>query len=122
VSLTSIPAIILVSADVRTPNDWEIGNVSVQPAVYISVFEMIMNLLMFCALAEGVVITFWRRLLHGTTVSAAFQVMDSQCSLSLIADMHYVYDSSSFWPAVRCVCRLQLNAVASGQYTDSKFR
>ena len=48
---------------------WKIGGDSVQPQVYISVLEMVMVLLTFCALTEGICITFWRRLLNGAAVS-----------------------------------------------------
>ncbi|KAF1939693.1 hypothetical protein EJ02DRAFT_381248 [Clathrospora elynae] len=97
VILTAGSAVVLFSADGRTPQDWKIGSDSVQPQVYISVFEMIMNLLTVAALSEGVVITFWRRLLHRTTV----------------ADMHDLYDSSFLWSALRRVSRLQFNMVGT---------
>lgn len=72
VTLTAASAIILFSADGTTVDEWRVGSGSVQPAVYVSVFEMVMNLLVFCGLAEGVVVAFWRRLLCGSTVSLLF--------------------------------------------------
>lgn len=74
-TLTAASAIILFSADGTTVDEWAIGGGSVQPAVYVSVFEMGMNLLVLCGFAEGVVVAFWRRVLNGSTVSVYFTLI-----------------------------------------------
>ncbi|KAH7386019.1 hypothetical protein BKA66DRAFT_67582 [Pyrenochaeta sp. MPI-SDFR-AT-0127] len=93
---TTGSAIIIVFSNGTRPDEWKIGNDPVQPQVYISVFEMIMNLLMFYALAEGIVIAWWRRLLHGTS----------------LADVYDIHESSYLWSAVRRMARLQFNSVS----------
>lgn len=70
VLLTVGSAVIILFSNGTSPDEWKIGRDPVQPQVYVSVFEMIMNLLMFCALTEGVVIAWWRKMLLGTVVSA----------------------------------------------------
>ncbi|CAO2651903.1 Nn.00g001860.m01.CDS01 [Neocucurbitaria sp. VM-36] len=95
VLLTTGSAIILFTSNGTSPEDWNIGSDSVQPQVYVSVFEMMITLLIFYALAEGLAITFWRQLLRSI----------------VIADVHDVYDSSFLWPAFRRALRLQFNTV-----------
>lgn len=51
---------------------------------------------MLCAFAEGCVITFWWRLLHGTT----------------IADVYDTYEYASLWPALCSLLRLQYHPIA----------
>lgn len=61
--------VIVLASEDTSPSDWIIGGHNTQPQVYLSVLEMIMNLLISFALFEGVVIKFWRELLGGCTVS-----------------------------------------------------
>jgi hypothetical protein len=67
-TVTGASAGILLASHGMSMDDWRIRNDNAQPHVYISVFEMMMNFLILFALAEGVVVRFWRQLLHGTTV------------------------------------------------------
>jgi hypothetical protein len=68
----------------------------VQPGVFLSLFELLTTLLTFCAFLEGVVVCFWVKLLHGTT----------------LADIYDVYDCAFPWAALQHVARLQFNKVA----------
>jgi hypothetical protein len=77
VSLTAASAIILFSADGRTPEDWKIRKISVQPAVYVSMLEMIISIHTFRAISD--VHYLWRRLLRGTTVGVASYLLKSRC-------------------------------------------
>lgn len=67
--MTGASAGILLASENTSPSDWKVGNDNVQPQAYISVLEMMMNFLISLALVEGVVIKFWREMLHGSTVS-----------------------------------------------------
>lgn len=67
--VTGVSAGILLASDGSTIDSWTVREDKAQLQVYISVIEMIMNFLILFALAEGMVIRFWRQLLHGTTVS-----------------------------------------------------
>ncbi|KAH7068201.1 hypothetical protein BKA63DRAFT_423047 [Paraphoma chrysanthemicola] len=67
----------------------------VQPHVYLSVLEILICLCMLAALSEGVVIVFWRRLLHGMT----------------IANVYDNFESASVWAAIRRVVRGRFNRV-----------
>ncbi|CAI6332264.1 unnamed protein product [Periconia digitata] len=87
---------ILVGSNGKTNEDWKIGGDNAQPQVYLSVFEMVMNLLTFFALADGMVIRYWCQLLHGTTLSA----------------MHDTYESAQIWPAMKRIATLRWNGVA----------
>jgi len=66
--VTGVSAGILLASNNSAIESWRVGGDNTQPQVYISIFEMIINFLIFFALAEGVVIRFWRQLLSGTTV------------------------------------------------------
>lgn len=68
-------------------HDWKVGSDNAQPAVYISAIGMFIDLLLLFALAEGVVIRFWRQLLHGTTVSGVLS-RECICSLTPLAFIH----------------------------------
>ncbi|KAF1849419.1 uncharacterized protein K460DRAFT_415794 [Cucurbitaria berberidis CBS 394.84] len=97
VLLTAGSSTILFLSDGTRPENWKVGMDSVQPHVYVSIFEMIIILLNFCALAEGIVITFWHRLLQSTN----------------LVDVHDMHDLSFLWPAIKRTSRLQFNAVAT---------
>lgn len=94
--LTGASAAILLVSDGTSLEDWKIGDDNAQPHVYVSVFEMIMNFLILFALANGVVIKFWRQLLHGTTLGS----------------LHDTYESVHLWPAMKRVARLRFEIVA----------
>lgn len=94
--LTGGSTSILLISHGTSPEAWKIGNDDAQPQIYLSVLDMIINLLMFVALAEGMVIRFWRQLLHGTTLSC----------------VHDTYDSIHLWSAVKRVFRFRFNMVA----------
>ncbi|KAF2793182.1 hypothetical protein K505DRAFT_306284 [Melanomma pulvis-pyrius CBS 109.77] len=96
VLLTGVSAGILLASDGSTIDSWTVGDDNAQLQVYISVIEMIMNFLILFALAEGMVIRFWRKMLHGTTLSS----------------MNDVYESSFLWPAFKRIIRLRFNVVA----------
>ncbi|OAK95473.1 hypothetical protein IQ06DRAFT_360631 [Phaeosphaeriaceae sp. SRC1lsM3a] len=66
------------------------------PATYLSLLDLFTTTLMLCAFAEGCVITFWWRLLHGTT----------------IADVYDTYEYASLWPALCSLLRLQYHPIA----------
>jgi len=67
--VTGLSAGILLASNGRAISSWRIGDDDAQVQVYISTIEIIINFLSFFALAEGIVIRFWRQLLRGTTVS-----------------------------------------------------
>jgi hypothetical protein len=69
--VTGASAGILLASHGMSMEDWKVGKDNAQPHVYISVFEMVMSFLTLFSLADGVVIRFWRQLLHGTTVSSS---------------------------------------------------
>ncbi|KAF2014965.1 hypothetical protein BU24DRAFT_410655 [Aaosphaeria arxii CBS 175.79] len=96
IALTGASAGLLLASDGSSPDSWKVGNDNAQPQVYISVFEMSMNILILFALWNGMVVRFWREMLHGTTLSA----------------MHDIYESASLWPATKRIVRLQFNLVA----------
>lgn len=67
-TVTGASAGILLASNGMSVEDWKFGRDNAQPYVYISIFEMVMNFLILFALADGMVVRFWRQLLHGTTV------------------------------------------------------
>lgn len=67
-TVTGASAAVLFASNGTSTEDWKVGNSYAQPYFYISAFEMAMDFLILFALAEGIVIRFWRQLLHGTTV------------------------------------------------------
>ncbi|KAF2028818.1 hypothetical protein EK21DRAFT_69024 [Setomelanomma holmii] len=77
-------------------NGTSVPSWTITPHVYLAVFEMLVCLLTLCALCEGVVVAFWRLLLHGTT----------------IADVFDTFESTSFWPAAKLLIRGHFNGVA----------
>ncbi|OAG09483.1 uncharacterized protein CC84DRAFT_1137177 [Paraphaeosphaeria sporulosa] len=96
VLLTGASAGILLASHGTTVDDWKVGHDNAQPHVYISVFEMAMNFLILFALVEGVVLRFWRQLLHGTTLDS----------------IHDTYESMYLWSAIKRIVRLNFNLVA----------
>ncbi|PVI05200.1 hypothetical protein DM02DRAFT_687198 [Periconia macrospinosa] len=94
--LTAAMVAILIGSNGKTTEDWKLGSDNAQLPVYLSVFEMILNLLTIFALADGMVIRYWRQLLHGTTLSA----------------MHDTYESIHLWPAVKRIVTFRWNNVA----------
>ncbi|KAF2710105.1 hypothetical protein K504DRAFT_404968 [Pleomassaria siparia CBS 279.74] len=96
VLLTGVSAGILLASDGSTIDSWAVGKDNAQLQVYISVIEMIMNFLILFALTEGVLIRFWRQLLHGTTLSS----------------INDIYESAFLWPAIKRIVRFQFNVVA----------
>lgn len=71
---------------------------TVQLHVCLSVLEVLMCLFTLAALSEGVVISFWRRLLHGMTIS----------------DSYDTFESAYIWAAFRRAIRGRINGVAMG--------
>jgi hypothetical protein len=67
--VTGVSTGILLASNGSTIDSWTVGGDKAQLQVYVSVIEMIINFLILFALAEGIVIRFWRQLLHGATVS-----------------------------------------------------
>jgi hypothetical protein len=67
--VTGVSTGILLASNGSTIDSWTVGGDKAQLQVYVAVIEMIINFLILFALAEGIVIRFWRQLLHGTTVS-----------------------------------------------------
>ncbi|KAF1962274.1 hypothetical protein CC80DRAFT_588845 [Byssothecium circinans] len=96
VLLTGASAGIILSSHGRAIDEWKIGRDNAQASVYISVFEMIMNFLTLSALVDGMVMKYWRQMLHGTTLSA----------------MHDTFLSVQLWPAIKRVATLRFNKVA----------
>ncbi|KAF2269829.1 hypothetical protein CC78DRAFT_240507 [Lojkania enalia] len=96
VLLTGVSAGILLASDGSTLEYWRVGRDNTQPPVYISFLEMIINMLIFAALAEGVVLYFWRSLIRRSTLS----------------NVHDIYDSAFLWGALTRIVRLHFNTVA----------
>ena len=94
--LTVASATVLLTSHGTSPEEWRVGNDNAQPHVYVSIFEMIMNFLILFALTQGVVIRFWRQLLHG----------------AMLDSIHDTYDSIHLWSAIKRVVRLKFNLVA----------
>ena len=94
--LTGVSTSILLISHGTSPEAWKTRHDNIQPYLYLSVFEMAMNLLVLFALAEGMVIRFWRQLLRGTTISS----------------IHDTYDSMHLFSATKRILRLKFNAVA----------
>ena len=59
---------VLVYSDGHDVESW--GNAT--PSVVIAVLSVVANSLLALALAEGLVVSFWRALLNGCTVSVNF--------------------------------------------------
>jgi hypothetical protein len=72
VLVTGASAGVVAASNGMTTEQWKVGRGNAQPQVYLSAFEMVINFLTLFALAEGMVIRYWRQLLHGTTVSIPF--------------------------------------------------
>ncbi|KAF2822081.1 hypothetical protein CC86DRAFT_358112 [Ophiobolus disseminans] len=68
------------------------------PSPILALAEILCTLFTLCALAEGVVVAFWVRMLRGVSV----------------AELHDSYASTSPWTAVKLVLRLQTNRVSVG--------
>jgi hypothetical protein len=71
------------------PEAWKVF----QPQTYLSVLELFMVSFTLCALAEGVVVAYWRRLLHGAPVG----------------DMCDAWEATSLWPALKGLGKWQRN-------------
>ncbi|KAF2643901.1 hypothetical protein P280DRAFT_546780 [Massarina eburnea CBS 473.64] len=94
--LTGTSAGIILASNGKTADDWKIGGDNTQPQVYISICEMVMNFLAMFALLDGMVIRFWRQMLHGITLSA----------------MHDTFESIHLWSAIKRVVTMRYNKVA----------
>jgi len=61
-------AILLASNDSAVTH-WQPGSYKVQPQVYVSILAVLMDALLAFALADGLMIRFWRQATRGTAVS-----------------------------------------------------
>ena len=61
-------AVLLASNDSAVAH-WQLGSYKVQPQVYVSILVLLIDVLLAFALADGLMIRFWRQATHGTTVS-----------------------------------------------------
>ena len=60
---------VLVKSDKQRVDDWPFKSCPAQPNVLLNVANQIQNLGLFTLISQGVAIAWWRRALHGTTLS-----------------------------------------------------
>jgi hypothetical protein len=91
ITVTGSAVATIFAARNTRPEAWK----AFQPPAYLSVLELLMAAFTLCALAEGVVLAYWRRLLHGAPVG----------------DVYDAWEAMSLWPALKGLGKWQRNDV-----------
>lgn len=63
---TALAVLVLVASDGKVTRDWVFG---LPPSVYLAITSVMANAFLAVALAEGIVISFWRTALRGCTIT-----------------------------------------------------
>ena len=84
--MTGASVAVLLASNDSVIAHWQLGSYKAQPQVYVSILAVLMDALLAFALADGLMIRFWRQATHGTAVS-------TEAPKYLVENPHLFHDS-----------------------------